>query len=302
MTQIVPVSPGLSSVIVSGPQYGVKYTLTGPDGARVVFNDKTDANYVGFLSNISGLDSPDVRESADDLIGDDGGVHGLFFYGRRPIVIEGYIDNTPSPYLADSDGNVLTENGVRNARMTMLQRVTNAMRRDLEIRWQPEGGVEQMVRVRRQQPLRIAGAYNKSFQAALVAADPRIYGTAINEIRFDPNVDSTATNKGTMRTPPTATVYGPTSGTMTGIEIHNHTTGEYIVFAPSYALAPGQYIVVDFVNKTITRESGLNIYDKLVFASSTWFQIEPGDNTIAVHGTGTTTGASMVLRWQDAWV
>jgi phage-related protein len=105
-----------------------------------------------------------------------------------------------------------------------------------------------------------------------------------------------------MRTPPTATVYGPTSGTMTGIEIHNHTTGEYIVFAPSYALAPGQYIVVDFVNKTITRESGLNIYDKLVFASSTWFQIEPGDNTIAVHGTGTTTGASMVLRWQDAWV
>lgn len=302
MTRIVPVQPGLSSVVASGPQYGVKYTLTGPAGARAVFNDSSDMDYVGFLSNVSGLDSPDVRESADDLIGDDGGVHGLFFHGRRPIVLEGQIDNRPSPYYVDGAGTMLSSNAIRNVRMTKLQRVTNALRSDMQMRWQPDGGVEQYVNVRRQQPLRIAGAFNKTFQAAVVAADPRIYATAIDEARFVVNVEQTVNNGGTMRTPPVATIFGPTSGTMTGIEIHNHTTGEYIVFAPTYALAPGQYIVVDFANKTVMRESGTNIYDKLVFASSTWFQVEAGDNILAYHGTGTTTGTSMVLRWQDAWV
>src|SRR3954468_16656107 len=95
MSQFVPVQPGLSNVTASGAQFGTKYVLLAPDGARVVFKYQNDADYVGWLTNISGLDSPDLRESADDLIGDDGGVHGLFFHGRRPLVLEGMIDNKP---------------------------------------------------------------------------------------------------------------------------------------------------------------------------------------------------------------
>jgi len=498
------------------------------DGIRVVFNDPSDADYVGVLSNISGLDSPDVREAADDLIGDDGGVHGNFYYGRRPIVLEGMIDNRPNPgvdytfvtnavlnplsteimadapdlywrlneasgTLGDSSGNgragtgtgvtynqtglvtgdadpsilltaansssgvqssytawtgtktfvalvkpsslslsasfgttagtqhglrldttqilllingaaitggawtttlatgttyhialkadfaagsyelflngvslgvkagaspstspnfafgfangsitnafggnvdevaifnsllsdariaqqynaskalatnvttqvTLDANVVRNKRMTALQRVTNAMRKDLQMRWAPEGGIEQVLYLRRQQPLRISGGFNKSFQAALVAADPRIYGSTINEVRMNPATVTVATNKGTIRTQPVATIYGPTTGTMNTMEIHNHTTGEYLVFAPAYSLGVGQSIVVDFANKTVTRETGTNIYDQIVFASSSWWQVEPGDNTIEFHASGTTTNANMVLRWQDAWV
>lgn len=509
MTQIVPVAPGFSEVVASGPQYGVKYVLTGMqgDGVRVVFNDPADADYVGVLTNISGLDSPDLRESADDLIGDDGGIHGNFYHGRRPIVLEGMIDNRPhaihselvgttvlhenlvpnpswntdtqlnaasstlirslgtgNPYgevthnamtgttsaiyygaaagaigtagipviagqtysarvkswavsysagtitsiqlrirwydsagttitddtlqtstnpglgafisqsgtatapanaayanvltyavVSVSGGNLVfrsddallvkeatpptfftggtsptfqepsytrwtgtanlstsqwvavenvefTPNRVRNIRMTALQRVTNAMRKDMQMRWQPEGGVEQVLYLRRQQPLRITGAYNKSFQAGLVAADPRIYASAIQETRMNPGVQTTVRNNGSIRTQPVATIYGPTTGTMTGIELHNHTTGEYFVFAPAYALASGQYIVIDFANKTVTRENGTNIYDQVQFASSVWWQIEPGDNLIELHGTGTTTNANCVLRWQDAWV
>lgn len=196
----------------------------------------------------------------------------------------------------------LDANVVRNKRMTALQRVTNAMRKDMQMRWQPEGGVEQMLNLRRQQPLRITGAFNKTFQAGLVAADPRIYASAIQEVRMNVGVVTTVRNNGSIRTPPTATIFGPTSLTMTGIELHNHSTGEFFVFAPAYALAPGQYIVIDFVNKTVTRESGLNIYDQVTFASTVWWQLEPSDNLIELHGTGTTTAANCVLRWQDAWV
>lgn len=494
MTQIVPVAPGFSEVVASGPQYGVKYVLTGMqgDGTRVVFNDPQDADYVGMLTNISGLDSPDVRESADDLIGDDGGVHGNFFHGRRPIVLEGMIDNRPSFWMARERATILRTNlftnpvfatalapvaaantpvslvqssslpgtpplgittgfflsvnnnsdatwanvpltlgktytwslyayspaasaaviglenpytgaitdqgGItwikqipaardtwerlavtftatdtvgnfrvgnvgssangyftgwmleetpdlqnffapsvgngppsfrsswtgtanaststynqievvpydaaeaRNLRMTALQRVTNAMRKDMQMRWQVQGGVEQMLMLRRQQPLRISGGFNKSFQAALVAADPRIYASAIQEVRMNVGVQTTIRNNGSIRTQPVATIFGPTTGTMTAIELHNHSTGEFFVFAPAYGLTSGQYIVIDFANKTVTRESGANIYDQVQFASTLWWQLEPSDNLIELHGSGTTTNANCVLRWQDAWV
>jgi hypothetical protein len=514
------------------------------DGVRVVFNDPQDADYVGMLTNISGLDSPDVREAADDLIGDDGGVHGNFYYGRRPIVLEGQIDNRPNPAVhastvlvpgfrdwaptdvancemwlaadnlsglndgdpvstwADASGNnrdgvvaganrpvyktnilngkpvvrfdgvddympfsnwvartsrtvfivvkratagsgnryllqfgstsallyspgnsswvwstnqagsdasigtvtntnwnlivlrlqsassmqaflnngasgattfdpqdgvttnsslqigntgtnapdvdvaelisfsgalsdpdmvtvrdylgakyglgwgstpaqqsisvpsqvVFEENRVRNIRMTALQRVTNAMRKDMQMRWTPQGGVEQVVYLRRQQPLRISGGYNKTFQAALVAADPRIYSAAIQEARISPGTPLTVRNNGSIRTQPVVTIFGPSTGTMNTIVLQNQATGESFVFATAYAIGSGQYIVVDFANKTVTRESGTNIYDQVQYASSSWWQIEPGDNPISFTASGTTTNANAVLRWQDAWV
>lgn len=506
MTQIVPVQPGFSEVVASGPQYGVKYVLTGMqgDGVRATFNDPSDADHVGYLTNISGLDSPDVREAADDLIGDDGGVHGNFYYSRRPIVLEGMIDNRPhgihseiveallaspmngvlnpsaevdttnwssfttsgtatlsrvtsnsrsgsaafqvdnsggtgtptvemfgtdqttnypvtpgqtiwalgsllnvsansalaltirfqnssgallsqttvatqnsptvstwydlagsmtvpasaafasiravgtatggaSTFLGDSfyleqtatqptyfDGSTGAPAGlrygwagtahasfsraysqtqvpfaaprVRNIRMTALQRVTNAMRKDMQMRWTPEGGTEQVLYLRRQQPLRISGGFNKSFQVSLVAADPRIYAAAINEARINPGTPLTVRNNGSIRTQPVATIYGPTSGTMNTIVLQNQTTGESMIFAPAYALGVGQYIVLDFANKTVTRENGTNIYDQIQFATSAWWQVEPGDNPISFTAAGTTTGANVALRWQDAWV
>src|SRR5687767_14064650 len=73
------------------PQVGCKYTLTGPDGTIASFNDPNDANYVGVLSEVTGLDSPEVRESAEDLVQADGGWHGNFWFGRRPITLSGIV-------------------------------------------------------------------------------------------------------------------------------------------------------------------------------------------------------------------
>lgn len=149
-----------------GPEYGVKYTLTGPDGTKAVFNDSTDPNYVGVLNpdESSGLDSPDVREDATDAVEADGGTHGAFYYGRRPVVLSGFI-------IASS----VTQ---RNERAAKLQAATNAMREDCTLKWTPTGGQEVELKLRRQQPLRITGPYLKKFQAPLVCASAQITGVS----------------------------------------------------------------------------------------------------------------------------
>lgn len=158
--------------------YGMKFTLTGPDGTVATFNDSTDANYVGVTDlGVSGIDSADIRESADDLVEGDGGVHGDFFYGRRPVIIAGHI----SPITSKAD---------RDAKVGKLTRASNAMRRlnpidtsrgDCTLSWDPLGDTNTVfVRLRRQQPVRITGPWVKQFMLSMVAADPNIYSSVLH--------------------------------------------------------------------------------------------------------------------------
>ena len=148
-----------------GVETGILYRLTGPDGITVSFNDSSQADFVGFTEEVSGLDGPDTRESAELIVEGDGGYHGNFYHGRRPIVLSGIID--PNSF-----------GSARNTMVSNLLRATNAMRQDAVLSWTPTGGDPVAVRVRRQQPPRVTGGRMKSFQVALVAADPRVYGTA----------------------------------------------------------------------------------------------------------------------------
>lgn len=142
-------------------QFGVPFTLIGPDGSRAVFNDDTDPDYVGLLNSVSGLDSAEVRENFDDRVEADGGVHGNFWYGRRPVVLEGLIRHTTA---AD-----------RNAKEQKLLRASNAMRGDAGLSWTPDGSsIARRILLRRQQPVRISGAWNKQFMVPLVAENAAI--------------------------------------------------------------------------------------------------------------------------------
>lgn len=98
MPHFVPVAPNVQSDYPVGLEQGARYVLTGPDGTRAVLNDRSDPDFVGFLTAPpSGFDSPDVRESADVVVEGDGGVHGRFYFGRRPWTLAGLIDPTPGP-------------------------------------------------------------------------------------------------------------------------------------------------------------------------------------------------------------
>lgn len=101
-----------------------EYRLLHPDGSVAVFNNPFDSNYVGVTTEVSGLDSAEVRESADILTEADGGVHGNFYYGRRPIVISGKSYN----YINRVD---------RTLRMDRITRASNLMRQDGQLVWKP---------------------------------------------------------------------------------------------------------------------------------------------------------------------
>lgn len=148
---------------VLGVEYGAKYTLVGPDGTIATFNDASDPNFVGALNpESSGLDSPDVREDAADVVEGDGGIHGDFYAGRRPVVLQGTI----------------IANGAiqRNERIDKLSRASMALRGDSQLSWINSSGNFFSIALRRQQPLRVTKGFVKDFQLPLVAADPRIYG------------------------------------------------------------------------------------------------------------------------------
>lgn len=105
------------------PMTGDHYILTAPSGSVAVFNDPLDPNYVGMLSEVTGLDSAEIRETADDLVQQDGGVHGDFWLGRRPITMTGAIFNVTA--------------SERTLRIDRLMRASMALRGDGTLTWKP---------------------------------------------------------------------------------------------------------------------------------------------------------------------
>lgn len=290
----------------TGPQYSAIYILTGPDNTRAVFNDQTDPDFVGVLTEITGLDSPDVRENADDLVQMDGGIHGDFFYGRRPVVLSGIVLN---PLSADE----------RNVRMTKLMQASNAMRDDAILSWTLENNNQQFLSVRRQQPLRITGNWQKEFQCSLVAADPRIYSTTLNQVttaasavssnvgrqydkEYDTDYGGTAvagglviSNDGNGMTYPILTVSGPG----TNPQILNATTGESINVI--YTLGSGEYLTIDTLNRTVLLNDASSRYGSVDFVTTEWWGLVPGLNDIR-QGWTSQSGASLTVQWRNAWL
>lgn len=218
----------------NAPVYGVKVVLTR-GSYRVTFNDSTDSDNIGSLTNIDGLDSPTVREQGENLQEFDGGIHAdRFFYGRRPIMLEGVVHGHATV-------------SARNTNLQKLMDVTNAMRDDMTMTWQPAGGFEVSVALRRQQPLRIEGlGPNKTFAAGMVAADPRIYSTTTVTQSLGAS-GTTVTNSGSTEAFPIYYVTGKTTAnarlTVDGKYVASFTNG----------LAPDYVYTIDSLKRTVLK-------------------------------------------------
>lgn len=154
-------------------EVGAVYTLTGPDGSVAVFNDPASGNYVGMLTEVTGLDSAEVRESAQELVEADGGSHGAFWFGRRPIVMTCRVFGHATA-------------AARKLRIDRARRAAIAMRTDAVLTWKPSDfateGIELFTSVRRQQPFRESGAWVKELQIALVSEFAFIYNTTLKSV------------------------------------------------------------------------------------------------------------------------
>jgi hypothetical protein len=106
------------------PEDGAKYILVGPDGTRCVFNDDLDTDACGMNSSATGLDSPDVQSATDTLVEADGGYNGAFYYGNRPITLNGTVYK-----FADVPS--------RNIQLSKIMGATNAMLADGSLTFSP---------------------------------------------------------------------------------------------------------------------------------------------------------------------
>lgn len=266
---------------VLGVEYGCTYVLEGPDGARAVLNDSTDKDFVGILSpESSGLDSSDVRESANDRAQEDGGIHGDFYEGRRPVVLVGTI-------IASSATD-------RNEKVAKIKRASRALRRDATLTWQPQGAASKVsLSLRRQQPLRITKGFVKEFQIPMVAAYPFPRG------KFREEAGSVASpvileNLGDGEALPIVYVFSSTGkGTIKNPIITNATAKSSIKL--NAEIKEGEQIEIDFRSHTILRESK-NEYSTLDFVSSTWWTILPGKNEIKI------SAGEIEVAFQDTYI
>jgi hypothetical protein len=284
----------------TGQQTGVKYTLADSQGFSVVFNDETDPEFVGYFAGedaITGLDSPDVRSNTVDLVQEDGGVYaGYSYHGQRPITLQGN-------FKASSPTD-------RNTKITKLQRVVNnLMRASGTLTWTPDGGPEQFVRVRKQQPTRIKGNWIKAFFVGLIAADPVIYGATLQTLTGAFNTDQSVDNAGSADVfPELVRINGPSSSAATGPKIILKLGGvqQAQVYLPGLVVPTGGYVDVNFATKTITDNLGANKYSFFDWSTSTWFRIPQAQtDTPALRlqwDSGTTTGSTLRVDWRNGWL
>lgn len=280
---------------------GAIYTLTNPtNGAVAVFNDPTSANYVGMVTEISGLDSPDIRESAEELAQADGGTHGWFWAGRRPMTLTCSVFNFST--IRD-----------RETRIDRAKRASLALRADSTLSWIPSpearvsnpSYIEMFTLVRRQGPVRESGGWIKEFQIPLVSEFAAIYSTTLNSVSGGGGASVTGENRGSWSAYPILRIAGPTS--VSNPTITHTQSGAVIRTTGSLLVASGETVEIDTLNHTATFTTGAratnpvtvgNANSFINFSTTVWPTMETGNSTFVLNGT---TGTLTVL-WRHTWL
>jgi hypothetical protein len=267
------------------------YTLTTPSLGSATFNSPLAADYAGMLSEVTGLDSPEVRESAEELAQADGGSHGYFWFGRRPITLTARFFGHTS----------LME---RTMRMDRARRASLALRADAVLAWtpSPQNGVTipMFTYVRRAGAIRESGAWVKDMQIPLVSEYAAIYSLDLRTaVGAGPTTSVSGENKGSWPAQPIIRITGPTqtSFSITG-------GGGSISLVAGTLLVGGEILEIDTLNHTATFVAGPrvaggtgNANSFVNYTSTLWPSMPTGNTTFTLSGTGT-----IEIRWRDTWM
>lgn len=274
------------------PQLGAPYTITSPAGIIADLNNPASANFAGIVSDISGLDGAEVRESAEDLTQADGGQHGDFYFGRRPITMTVRFVNFAS-------GNA------RDAGIDRLRRATKAMRGDAVLKWTNVGSgglftpAAMQTWVRRQQPFRVTGNYAKEVQLALVSEYASLYSQTSHTLAGTSSV--AAENQGDAESFPLLRVT-VTSGTSVNPVIYGPNGTQVSTFNPAggnLVISAGHWIEFDTLNRVAYFDTGASANSNILYSGSTvpWPYLE-GATTSTFNLAG---GGNLSVTWRDAW-
>lgn len=293
---------------MAGIELGCKYFIQTPALASgyVTLNDPTDEYFIGYVTDITGLDMSGVRENAQVITAGDGGYHGPFWRDRRPWTMSGVI-MPQFPLLS------------RDQAQENLERVVGyCVRSDGQLLWTPADGIEKSLNFRCQQPVRVTtGQSNvqKNFQIACVTADYRILGTTVNSM-------AAAFSSGTYDITASCSNVGNTDAPLQFVLIANSLTAPYVL---NEASSKGIYFLDTFVitDDVITVDIGLNgsyftattsggdDISGYIDPTRTDFSMAViSDSEIATSqpfrfGSSnftTATDIGLTITWQDAWL
>jgi hypothetical protein len=290
--------------------YSCQYTIIGPDGATVSFNNEDDENFCGYLDTITGLDCAEVRENAQNNVAGSGGMHDNFYAGRIPWSFAGTIQ--PS---------ILS-----NAKQELIQRAVNkALQTDGTLLWTPTGeSIERMLYYRCQQPTRMSGRVPKTFQISAVAADYRLWSANINsEIVYQASGEApsdklsiTVNNQGNADADVQFVINGPFNANK--LIISNETTGKKIQFLPGVignpsgdGLSSTDFIYATTRLKTFDTDTGYQVsldyytdqYPYIDPLNTDWsIAVAPGENTFNLFVEGAGDALSLTVQWRDSWI
>jgi hypothetical protein len=294
-------------------QLSIPYTFIGPDGTRAVVGNcdeaQADPDFVGFIDpeqGISGLDGAGVRESADELPDQDGGVHGSFYEERRPVVANIILN----PHLYGGDIAALERK---------LKRATRALRDDTLLRWTPtDVGIELELRLRRQSKVNITGRHPKVALVPMVSADSAVRSSSEAQATLSPDTSAGILGYTSPYKSPYGTELAPTGqvlvvnqgdvdaiprfrieGPITNPEIVNNTTGKRIKLL--YTLGAGEELYVDAGRKTVLLGNTADRFGAVVFPTTKWWRLLPGSNDVRLLAAAYSAGAELTIYWRHAY-
>lgn len=279
-------------------ELGIPYYVYNPAQTDYfALNVPGDANFAGYVSDVTGLDDAEVRENAQNVNAGDGGFHGRFWRGRRPWTVSGFVMPV-TPVIARSAA-------VEHMEGIMAQ----CLAQDGFLMWTQASGITKYIPFRKQQPLRdTKGQSNvqRNFLLAGVCADYRIYGwsqhninanaagAGVNQATSLPN----AHNSGNADAPFTFVLTGPSTS---GVVITNWTTNKQISVASP--VAAGQQLVIDLTGRYPTViNNGVDVYGSVAIFDTDWSAaVASGDNVFTYTTSGAAGGTNGQLLWRDAW-
>lgn len=277
------------------------WSIVAADGTTASFNDGTGL----LLEDVTGFDSPNIRQNVQDLPETDGATAGYFFMGSRPVTLRGRMAGYATA-------------AARNQAVVNLQRALRGLRGDVTIKSAPSGLPAMQVSARLDN-VRVTGGYVKEFMISLVCPDPLIYSQTLNTQATSGSVASTgaafplvfpivfgggtgatvtvnATNAGNYDTPPYIRVTGPVSDP----QIKNASTQQSI-WIDNVLLVSGEYIDIDMAARTAVKSDGANLYSRVRFPASDWWRLAPSTNVIQMFSS-TSGSSTLTVQWRDAWV
>lgn len=278
-------------------ELGCRYEFFVNDlSASFVLNDPTDPNFVGYVTDISGLDDAGVRENAQTVVAGDGGYHGRFWKDRRPWTFSGIIMPT-MPVIS------------RSAAQEKMQGVLgNCLASDGFLSWIPADGLRRWLPFRKQQSTRMATGQSKvekTFQIAGVSADWRIFSYVLHQVSAtassSPLLLPSVVNAGNADAPLWAQINGP----INGFAVVNFTASKQIKI--NLNLADTHYAVVDLSGTypTVIQDNSSNQYGTVDPLGTDWsIAAIPGSNSFGlVEATPGSMGldTTLTLRWRDSW-